>query len=167
VIESKRVVKTGGLDRISVEKQAEMAKSHLLQRLPAAKRVLVDIHVDASAAKLNALHLKPKPLFRRRFAAQLDLAAGANDALPWKSLKRSIAQQPRHCPMVKRVACGCGNLAVSRNLAFRNGTNDAAKSVVALLIFAKRVFQNSSLEVLRDGWAEHEENFSRALSAKG
>jgi hypothetical protein len=39
----------------------------LVERFPTAKRVLVDFHIDALAAKLDAFHAEPKTLFRCRF----------------------------------------------------------------------------------------------------
>src|SRR5258708_39462726 len=55
--------------------------------------------------------------------------------------------------MVERIACGRGDFAVGRNFSAGDGTNDAPESGVARLIFAKRIFQNPSLEVLRSNGA--------------
>jgi len=63
----------------------------LLQRLPTAERVLVEFHVDAFAAELDAFDAEAEALFGGGFAVQLDLAAGPDDALPGQTLKRGIA----------------------------------------------------------------------------
>lgn len=63
--------------------------------------------------------------------------------------------------MVEGVACCRSYFAVCRDFAFGNGTNDAAESGVALLVFAKGVFQDSSFEVLRGRRGAHEEDFIR------
>jgi hypothetical protein len=121
----------------------------LLERLPTAERVFVDLHVDTLAAKLYALDAEAKALFGRSFASQLDLATGADDALPGESLKWSVTEQLCYGSVIERIACCRGDLAIGGNLALRNGTNDAAEGVVAGLIFAKGILQDSSLEILR------------------
>ena len=42
-----------------------------------------------------------------------------------------------------------------------DGADDAAEGGVALLVFTEGVFQDSSLEVLRDGWTLHEQKCIR------
>jgi len=44
--------------------------------------VLVEFHVDALAAKVDALHGQAKALLGCGVTAEFDLAAGADDALP-------------------------------------------------------------------------------------
>jgi predicted secreted protein len=62
--------------------------------------------------------------------------------------------------MVEGITCCRGDFAIGRNLSPGDGANDAAKGVVAGLIFAKRIFENSSLEILRSDGA-HGRNFIR------
>ena len=66
------------------------------------------------------------------------------------------------CSVVERIACCCGDFAVGRNFSLGDGTNDAAKGGIARFIFAERIFQDSSLEILRRGGASHEQDFIRA-----
>jgi hypothetical protein len=68
------------------------------------------------------------------------------------------AQQSCDCPLVERIACCGGDFAVGCDLSFRDGADDAPESGVARLVFAKAIFQDSSLEVLWNGWASHELN---------
>ena len=51
--------------------------------------------------------------------------------------------------MVERITCRCGYFAVRRDLPPGDGSDDATKGFVAGFVFAKCVFQDSSLEILR------------------
>jgi hypothetical protein len=53
------------------------------------------------------------------------------------------------CSMVERITCGCGYFAVGGDFSPGDGSDDATKGVIACFIFAKCVFQDSSLEILR------------------
>jgi hypothetical protein len=123
--------------------------------------VFVDFHVDALAAKLYALHREAEALLGCSFAPELDFAAGADDALPGKALKGSVAEQAGDGSVIEGIACGGSDFAVGRNLAFGDGADDAAEGVVALLVFAETVFEDASLEILWDGRMAHGRNFSR------
>jgi hypothetical protein len=127
---------------------------------PTTEGVFVEVHVDAFAAEFDAFDAEAKALFGCCLASQLDLAAGADDALPGQSLKGGFAKQMCDRAMVERITCCYGDFAVGGNLSPGNGANDAAKGVVAGLIFAKRSFENSSLEILRSNGA-HGRNFIR------
>ena len=63
--------------------------------------------------------------------------------------------------MIERIACCRGDFAVGRNFSPGDGTNNAAKGSIACFIFAERIFQDSSLEILRRGGASHGEDFIR------
>ena len=73
-----------------------------------------------------------------------------------------FSQQPGDGPVIERIACGGGNFAVGGNFAFGDGTNDAAEGGIPLLVIAQRIFQNSSLEVLRRFRAAHAPRLPKA-----
>ena len=124
-----------------------------LLRLPAAKGVFIEFHVDALAAKVDAFHGEAKPLFGCGVPVEFDLPSRANDALPWQG--DVAAQELCDRSMVERIAGGCGDLSVSGDFSFRYGTNDAAEGGIARLVFAQGVFEDAALEVLGRCWPRH------------
>ena len=133
----------------------------LQQCLPTAEGVFVELHVDAPATELHALHGETEALFSGGFAFELDLAAGADDALPWESLDRRAAEEACDCSMVEGIARGCGYFAVGRDLSFGDGMDDAPKGSVARLVVAEGILEDSPLEILRDSGGAHEQNCIR------
>jgi hypothetical protein len=129
--------------------------------------VFVDFHVDALAAELYALETESEPLFGCGFAFQLDLATCTDDALPGQSVKRRATQQLGHRSVIQRIASSSCDFAVSRDSSFGDRSNDAEKCGVALLIFAKGIFEDLSLEILRRGRTLHEQNFIRDRAVEG
>ena len=79
---------------------------------------------------------------------------------------RGAAQQLRNCSMVERITRGRGDFSVGRNLPPGDRANDAAKRGIARLIFAKRIFQDPSLEILWSNRPSHEQNFIRGCSER-
>ena len=134
----------------------------LIKRFPAAKGVFVGFHVDTFASKLYALHAKAQALFGCAFALQFNFAAGSYDALPRQRPVTIPSEQARHCPLIKRIACCCCDLAVGRDFSLRNGADDASESSIALLIFAQPVFQDASLQILWNSRPSHEQNCIKA-----
>ena len=64
--------------------------------------------------------------------------------------------------MIEGIACCRGDFTVGRNFSLGDGTDDAPEGGIARLIFAKRIFQNPSLEILwRNG--AHGQDFIRVL----
>jgi hypothetical protein len=121
--------------------------------------VFIEFHVDSLATKLYALHGEAKALLGCGVPAEFDLAAGTDDALPWQ--RDVAAQELCDRSMVERIAGGCGDFTVGRDFSLFDGTNDSAEGVVAGLIFAEGVFQDSSLEILRRNGASHGETVSK------
>ena len=102
----------GGVKYFPCPEGRRAAFAALVERLPTAEWVLVELHVDALAAKLYSLDAEAKALFGRSFTPEFDLAAGADDALPGESLKWSVAEQLCDGSVVERIACCCGDFAV-------------------------------------------------------
>lgn len=121
--------------------------------------MFVEFHVDSLAAKLYVLHGEAKALFGCGVSAEFDLAASADDALPWQG--DVAAQELCDRSMVEGIAGGCCDFAVSGDFSFRDGTNDAAEGGIAGLVFAEGVLQDSSLEILRRDRASHGETVSK------
>ncbi len=131
----------------------------LLQCLPNAKGVFTELHVHALPAKLDSFHAEPEPLFRSGLTSQFDLATGTHDALPGYPVL--FSKQSSHCSVIQRIACSSGYLPVRRDPPPGDGANDAPKSGIALLVLTKRIFQNSSLEVLREVMVTHAPNYTK------
>lgn len=75
-------------------------------------------HIDAAAAKGDALRFKPESLFQAGFTTQLDLSARAEHALPGKT-KRST-EYANNLPRSARMSGSARHRAIRRNLAARN-----------------------------------------------
>jgi hypothetical protein len=91
---------------------------------PSAEFVLVQVHADALAAEGDTLALQPHLLFEAGFAGEADVAAGAKDAVPRKSARRS--QRPHDLASCTGKSGGRRNLAVGRDLALGNLQNNGA-----------------------------------------
>ena len=133
----------------------------LVGRFPRAESVFVEFHVHAPAAKLDSFHGEAKALLRCGLSSKFDLAASADNTLPRYGLQRSLSQQSGYGSMIEGITCSRSHLAVGRNLALGNRTNDAAKGGVAWRVVAQRILQNSSLEVLRNSRAAHAQNYNK------
>ena len=99
--------------------------------------------------ELHTLQPEPQVLFVGRIAVQLDLPTGADDALPGQGVESFFAQELCDCPVIERITCRRGHFAVGRDFPLRDRTNDAAEGSIALLVFAKGVLDDTSLQVLR------------------
>ena len=121
----------------------------------------MEVHVNASATELHALHSETEALFGGGFAFELDLAAGAYYSLPWESLQWCAAEEACDCSMVEGIARGCGYFAVGRDFSSGDGTDDAPEGGVARLVVAEGILEDSPLEILRDSRAAHEQNCIR------
>ena len=124
--------------------------------------MFIEFHVHPLTAKLHSFHAESKALLRGSLTAEFDLAACAHNALPRYGVEGLLLQQTSHGPVIQRIACSSGNLAVGRNFALGDGTNDAAKGGIALFIFAQCILKNSSLEVLRNIQATHAQNYIKS-----
>jgi len=85
----------------------------------------VKTHVHSAAPKRDAFHLQAKPLIHGMMAAQLDVPAGADNALPGKIDSR--VKRPHHLARCAGIARGLGDRAISRHVATRHsadGGND-------------------------------------------
>lgn len=79
-------------------------------------------HVDAAAAESDTFTFQTEPLLHSRMAAELDLAARADDAMPRNGAMR-IAQRPSDLPRVPGESGGAGYLSIGRDLASWNLPN--------------------------------------------
>jgi hypothetical protein len=75
-----------------------------------------------------------------------------------------LAQELRDRSMVERISRSRRYLTVGRYLSFRHGTDDAAKGGIALLICAQSIFEDTSLEILRNGRAMHAGSVGSSLA---
>jgi hypothetical protein len=66
----------------------------------------VFLHVDADAAKGDALHLQAESLFASTFARELDRSSGPYDALPWQT--GNLTKNADHLARGPGPACGSG-----------------------------------------------------------
>ena len=94
------------------------------------------LHVDPLSTEADAFHPEPQALLVCCIAAQLDLAAGADDALPGQRADSLLTQKLRDRSMVKRIARSSRHLAVGRYLSLRNRPDDAPEGRIALLVLA-------------------------------
>ena len=76
---------------------------------------LVRLHVYAPPAEAHAFGFQPQPLFNRGIPTQLDLAAGAEHALPGQS-ERSM-QHSRYLPCAMGQSSRASHGPVGRNLS--------------------------------------------------
>ena len=67
---------------------------------PTPKLMFVTIHINPSAMKLHAFHLKPQSLLSRCLSAQLEFSTRTDDALPGEAMRRIRSQQPCNGPMI-------------------------------------------------------------------
>lgn len=83
----------------------------------------VERHADSAAAEGDAFGLQAQPLFDELIAAQLDLTAGAHDAMPGES--EGGVQHARHQPRRPRETGRLGDRAIGGDFAARYGTDGA------------------------------------------
>src|SRR5260370_5279102 len=100
--------------------------------LPSLEAVLVFDHVHALTAELHASHLEPHALLRPRFELELDLATGADHALPWQSFVRP-PQQLRHVTVIQRISRSGSHLPISCHFALPSRSDPFLERRVALL----------------------------------
>jgi hypothetical protein len=68
------------------------------------------LHIDADAAKRDALHLQAESLFGSIFARELDRSSGSHDALPWQT--GNLTKNADHLARGSRPACGSGYCSI-------------------------------------------------------
>jgi hypothetical protein len=81
----------------------------------------VRLHIHFSPAEAHAFGFEPQPLLNSGIAAQLDLASGAEYALPRQS--KTVAQNRRDLPRCPWKSRSPGDATVSGNLAAWNRPN--------------------------------------------
>ena len=124
--------------------------------------MLASLHVDALSTEPYSFHRKPQSLLGGCLAAQFDFAGRADDPLPGQVIEGLLSQELCDRSMIERISRGRRYLTVGRYLSFWHGANDAAKGGIAQLVFAECVFQDPSLEILRNCRLSHEQNFIRS-----
>jgi hypothetical protein len=86
-----------------------------------AEPELMPVHVDAAAAKGNAFHRKPQPLFECVLAPHANSSAGAQHAVPRQA---AVSMQgPSHLPRRSRKSGSRGDLSIAGDFASRNLPN--------------------------------------------
>ena len=93
--------------------------------------MFVALHIHAAAAEDNFLTFEAKALFHGVIAAELDLAAGSQNALPGQ-INRSM-EGPRHQPGTAAKTSGASDRTVSRDLAAGNGANQRDNFLTSFL----------------------------------
>lgn len=78
-------------------------------------------HVDAAAAERNTFGFQAEALLKTRFPAQLDFAAGAEDALPGES--DGSTQDADDLASGTGMSGGAGDGAIGRDFAARDQAN--------------------------------------------
>jgi len=86
-----------------------------------APAVLISRHVDAWAAKADALQFEPHPLLDRLFTRRTDCSAGADHSVPGQSSIR--AEGPDYLPRPPRKTGRRRHLSVSGHFSARNLAN--------------------------------------------
>ena len=76
------------------------------------------VHIHAPAAKCDALHLKPEPLFEPILTGYADSASSPEHAVPRQSVERM--ESSNHLPRGSRKSGGGGDLSVGGHLPFRD-----------------------------------------------
>ena len=89
------------------------------------ERVLVCCEIDAATVEAHAFHFEAHTLLEAAIACAFDLTARAENAVPGKRITAS-AQHLGDLPVVLRVSCDLGDLAVSGDLAARNSPYSAS-----------------------------------------
>ncbi len=112
---------------------------------PGLEGVLEVRHVDSFAGELDALELEAGALFVGRVAAQLDLAADAEDAMPRELVDWLMAQEFGDGSVIARVAGGRGYSAIGADLAGGDGEDHVAEGLVTLFVLAESIAQQGSL----------------------
>ncbi len=115
--------------------------------LSSAKRVLVELEIDAFAAKGDALHFQAQALFRRRLEAEFNLTAGTYHALPRELTARSGLQEPGNGTMVQGITGSSGDLPVSGDFPFRDRHDYAKESGVTNMVRFRAIFENVPIEM--------------------
>lgn len=106
--------------------------------------MLEAIHGDAFATERHAFEFQTCPLFPGGVAAELDLSAGADDAMPGQVVDREDAQKACDRAVIPRVASGCGDSSVGADLAWGDREDHALEGDVAQFIRARRVAEEVS-----------------------
>src|SRR5580700_722750 len=99
--------------------------------------MLVFRHIDALALESHPFHLKPRSLLQGSFELQLDLAAGADHALPRQRSGWRLTQQLRNLSMIEWISRGGRNLRVGGYFAFWNLADRLAESGVSRLALGR------------------------------
>lgn len=78
---------------------------------------------------------------------EFDLAAGAENAMPWEEIRWVCSQQTGDGPMVERISrCG-SDLAVGTDLSGGNREDDSTEGFVPLGVGLCAIAQDSALEL--------------------
>ncbi len=93
--------------------------------------MLEAVHVDAVVAEVDTFELEAGALFGCGWRGKLDVATGADDAVPGELVGWVGAKEAGDGSMVEGVAGGGSDVAVGADSAGRDGEDDAAEGEVA------------------------------------
>jgi len=91
-------------------------------------------HVDPLSGEFDSFQVQPRALLVSRGAAQLDLTAGAEDAVPGQLIEWVRPEKSSNGAVIARVARRSRNPAVRTHFSRRNGKNHAAEGDVSFLV---------------------------------
>jgi hypothetical protein len=92
--------------------------------------MFVALHIHAAAAKNNFLTLEAKALLEGVIAAEFDLAAGTQNAMPGQI--NGSMESPRHQPGTAAKSGGASDRTVGGDFAARDGANQRQNFLTVL-----------------------------------